>query len=619
MERRLAAILAADVFGYSRLMEADEEATLATLNAYREIIDGLIAEHRGRVFGSAGDSMIAEFASPVEAVRAAIDIQREIEKRNAELPEDRRMRFRVGVNLGDVMAEGDDLFGDGVNVAARLEALAAPGGICVSGKVHDEVIGKVDMAFADAGEHVVKNIDRPVRVWSWPTEGVRAAHRVRPWRGKAAAVAVALVGLAAIGGAITWYQAREDTVLALPSGPSIAVLPFTNLSGDPNDAYFSVGLTEDIITALSRFSGLLVFARESTSQFTGGSVDPREVGRKLGARYVLAGSVRRSQDQLRVTTRLLDAEDGTQLWSESYDRNLTMADVFAVQDEITGRVVGIIGSPDAPWFKSEIQKELRTKRPDSLEAYECVLLSNWIYDDFLPEAHAQARDCLERAVELEPEYSLAWSHLGQMYFEEYKYGYNRRPEPVERAIAAVQKALELDRQDQYANYMLALMLYVQERSFGPFYAAAERAIALNPNAAFVLADLGTWIAYSGEWERGKALVEKSMKLNPFHKSWLPFSFFLDHYRKSEYREALVVVLKINLPNNEGVQTGLAAVYGQLGETEKSKAIVDHLLAIRPGFADDPRGWFVRRRMPDELVESLMDGLRKAGLNVPPAE
>ncbi len=619
MERRLAAILAADVFGYSRLMEADEEATLATLNAYREIIDGLVAEHRGRVFGSAGDSMIAEFASPVEAVRAAIDIQREIEERNAALPEDQRMRFRVGVNLGDVMAEGDNLFGDGVNVAARLEALAAPGGICVSGKVHDEVIGKVDMAFADAGEHVVKNIDRPVRVWSWPTEGVRAAHRVRPWRGKAAAVAGALVGLAAIGGAITWYQAREDTVLALPSGPSIAVLPFTNLSGDPNDAYFSVGLTEDIITALSRFSGLLVFARESTGQFTGGSVDPREVGRKLGARYVLTGSVRRSQDQLRITAKLLDAEDGTQLWSESYDRNLTVADVFAVQDEITGRVVGIIGSPDAPWFKAEIQEELRTKRPNSLEAYECVLLSIWIYDDFLPEAHARARDCLERAVELDPNYSLAWAHLGQMYFEEYKYGYNRRPEPVERAIAAVQKALELDRQNQYANYMLALMLYVQERSFDPFYAAAERAIALNPNAAFVLADLGTWIAYSGEWDRGKALVEKAMKLNPFHKSWQHIAFFLDHYRKSEYREALVVVLKINLPNNEGVQTSLAAVYGQLGETKKARATLDQILTIRPGFADDPVGWFVRRRMPDELVESLIDGLRKAGLNVPPAE
>ncbi len=607
------------MFGYSRLMEADEEATLATLNASREIIDGLVAEHRGRVFGSAGDSMIAEFASPVEAVRAAIDIQREIEERNAALPEDQRMRFRVGVNLGDVMAEGDNLFGDGVNVAARLEALAAPGGICVSGKVHDEVIGKVDMAFADAGEHVVKNIDRPVHVWSWPTEGVRAAHRVRPWRGKAAAVAVALVGLAAIGGAIAWYQAREDTVLALPSGPSIAVLPFTNLSGDPNDAYFSVGLTEDIITALSRFSGLLVFARESTAQFTGESIDPREVGRKLGARYVLAGSVRRSQDQLRVTTKLLDAEDGMQLWSESYDRDLTAANVFAVQDEITERVVGIVGSPEAPLFKSEIQEKLRTERPDNLEAYECVLLSIWIYDNFLPEAHARARDCLERAVELDPDYSLAWAHLGQMYFEEYKYGYNRRPEPVERAVAATQKALELDPQNQYAHYMLALIHFVNERSFDPFYAAAERAIALNPNNAFVLADLGTWIAYSGEWEHGKALVAKAMKLNPFHQRWLYVAFFLDHYLKGEYREALAASLKMNLPNNEGVQAGLAAVYGQLGETKKARATLDQILTIQPAFADDPVGWFVRRRMPDELVESLMDGLRKAGLNVPPAE
>jgi tetratricopeptide (TPR) repeat protein len=313
---------------------------------------------------------------------------------------------------------------------------------------------------------------------------------------------------------------------------------------------------------------------------------------------------------------LLDARDGAQLWSESYDRDLTASSVFAIQDEITERVVGLVGSPEAPLLKSKIQEELRAKRPENLEAYECVLLSIWVYDNFLPEVHAQARDCLERAVKLDPDYALAWAHLGQMYFEEYKYGYNRRPEPVERALAATQKALELDQQEQWAHYVLALIGYLREQSFDPFYSAAERSIALNPNNSFVLADLGTWTAYSGEWERGKALVSKAMKLNPFHQRWLHIAFFLDHYRKGEYREALAVALKMNLPQNEGVQASLAAVYGQLGETEKARDTVDHIIATQPGFAADPRRWFTRRRMPDEPVESLMDGLRKAGLDVP---
>jgi len=280
--------------------------------------------------------------------------------------------------------------------------------------------------------------------------------------------------------------------------------------------------------------------------------------------------------------------------------------------------VGLVGSPDAPLLKSKIKEEIRAKRPDSVEAYECVLLSFWLYDDFRPEAHAEARDCLERAVKLDPNYALAWAHLGQMYFEEYKYGYNKRPEPVERALAATRKALELDPQEQYAHYVLALIGYLTEKSFDSFYAAADRAIAINPNNAFVLADLGTWIAYSGQWERGKALVAKAMKLNPLHQRWLRMSFFLDSYRKGEYTEALALALTMNLPNNEGVQAGLAAAYGQLGETAKAKATLDQIIANDSEFASNPRRWFIRRRIPDELVETIMDDLRKGGLNVPPA-
>lgn len=622
MERKLAAILAADVVGYSRLMEQDEAGTFERLRAQRkELFEPEINKHHGHIFKLMGDGLLAEFASVINAMECAVVLQRGMAERNKGLADDRRIDVRIGVNLGEVIIEGEDRYGEGVNIAARLQQLAKPRSICVSGKVYEEVAGKLDLGFDFLGEQPVKNIVKPVRVYCARVEGSRATPYVpsKHWPRQAAIAAVLLI-LVAVGGAIAWQWMRTqaDPILALPSGPSIAVLPFTNLSSDPSDAYFSVGLTEDIITALSRFSDLLVFARESTSQFKGDSIDPREVGRKLGARYILVGNVRRSQDRLRITTKLLDAKDGDQLWSESYDRDLTAANVFAVQDEITERVVGLVGSPDAPLFKSKIQKELRAKRPDSLAAYECVYLSLWVYDTFKEEDHAQTRNCLERAVaETAPDYALAWAHLAQMYFEEYKYGWNPRPKPIERALATTKKALELDPQEQWAHYVEALILYVREKDLDLFYDAAERAIALNPNNAFILSDLGLWMVYSGRYERGKALVEKAVVLNPLHADWIHFAFFLDHYRKGEYREALGVQLEMNVPNNQGIQAGLAAVYGQLGDSEKAKTTLDHILKLWPEFAKDPRAWFVRRRFSAELLESLMDGLRKAGLEVPP--
>lgn len=621
MKRKLAAILAADVVGYSRLMEQDEAGTFERLRTRRrELFEPEIERHGGRVFKLMGDGLLAEFPSVVDAVACAVVLQRGMAERNRDLPENQRIDVRIGINLGDVILEGEDRHGEGVNIAARLQQLAEPGGICLSQQAHDQLGSKLDLAYDDLGEHPVKNIVKPVHVYRVRAEGVSALRR-RPIgrRAKLGAIAAGLAALLIVAAAAAWYGlGEEDPVLALPTGPAIAVLPFTNLSSNPDDAYFSVGLTEDIIAALSRFSGLLVFARESTKRFESESVDPQEVSAQLGARYVLAGSVRRSEDRLRVSAKLLDADDGTLLWSESYDRDLTTADIFAVQDDITARVVGIVGSPAAPLFKAEIQEEMRSKRPENLEAYECVLLSIWIYDSFQSETHGQARDCLERAVELEPGNALVWARLAQMYFEEYKYGFNARPEPIERAFAATQTALELDPQNQYANFMLALILYVREPGFDAFYRTAERAIALNPNDAFVLADLGTWIAYSGEFERGTALVAKAMILNPFHQSWLHWPFFLDLYRKGEYREALAVQRKMDLPNNLGIQVGLAAVYGELGDKEKARATLDHILSIEPGFAGDPRAWFVRRRIPAELIEALMDGLRKAGFAVPPA-
>ncbi|MEX2650378.1 MAG: adenylate/guanylate cyclase domain-containing protein [Alphaproteobacteria bacterium] len=630
MDRKLAAILAADVAGYSRLMGLDETGTLVALKSHqKDVIEPKLAAHRGRLVKTTGDGFLAEFASVVEAVTCAVEIQSEMARRNAGIPPDRRLELRIGVNLGDVILEGDDIYGDGVNVAARLEALAEPRGILLSRAARDQIRDRLQLRLEDLGEHEVKNIARPVRVYRVLVDGApplrRGPSTPRPRR---RAMIGGLVALVAIAGALGWYGTREprgpepgppeDPILALPSGPSIAVLPFTNLSDDAGDAYFSDGLTDDIISALSRFSDLRVIARNSTFQFRGGNIDVREIGRKLAVRYVVEGSVRRSQDHLRVTVQLLDAEDGTHLWSETYDRDLTAAEVFAVQDEITERVAGALGSSAAPLWKSQML-ELREKRTDSLEAYECVLLLPLFYESFSPDAHLRARDCLERAVKLDPNYSLAWSSLATVYTEEYKYAYNLRPEPLARALAAAQRAIDLDNQNQNGYYALAIINYMNEKDLNSFYALAEHAIALNPNNASVIADLGLWMAYSGNWERGMALMRKAMILNPLHPRWFFFAFLLDHYRNGEYREALTEGLKINIPENPGVQAGLAAVYGQLGEAEKARATLDHILEIQPGFADDPRAWFVKRRVPDELVESLMDGLRKAGLDVAPAE
>lgn len=620
MERKLAAILAADVAGYSGLMERDEAGTFARLRAHRkELFEPQIEQHHGRIFKLMGDGMLAEFGSVVDAVACAVALQRGMAERNRGVAEDQRIDVRIGVNLGDVIVEGEDRHGEGVNIAARLQQLAQPGGICLSQQAYDQVETKLHLAYEDLGEHLVKNIIKPVHVYCVRGEvgATRPLRRVAPkQRAKLGAMAAGLVALAAIGGAIAWYWTREDPVLALPQGPSIAVLPFTNLTGDPADEYFSDGLTEDIITALSKFSDLRVIARNSTFQFKGENVDVRDVGRKLGARYVVEGSVKRSLDHLRVTAQLLDAEDRTHLWSETYDRALTAADVFAVQDEITERVAGSLGSSEAPLWKSEMQ-ELRARRTDSLEAYECVLLVPVFYESFSSDAHARARDCLERAVEFAPDYSRAWSALAWMYIEEHKYAYNLRPGPLERALAAAQRALELDKRNQDGYYALAIINYLRMEDLSSFYALAEQAIELNPNNATVIADVGLWMAYSGDWERGIPLVRKSVILNPLHPRWVFFAFMLDHYRKGKYREALTEGLKINLPENAGVQTGLLAVYGQLGETEKARAKIDDIRAHHPGVVDDPRAWFVKRRVPEELVESLMDGLRKAGLDVPP--
>jgi adenylate cyclase len=441
-QRRLAAILAADAAGYSRLMEADEEATVRRFNACREIIGRIVADRGGRVFGGAGDSLIAEFASAVEAVRCAIGIQEAIGQHSAGEPADRRLRFRIGVNLGDVVVDGDNLVGDGVNISARLESLADPGGICISQSIFDQIRGKIETSFEDAGEHRVKNIARPIRLWRWiagaePGAATRAA---KPGRSRDA--------------------------------PSIAVLPFTNMSGDPEQEYFSDGITEDIITDLSRVSGMFVPARNSTFTYKGAAVKPQRVCSELGVRYVLEGGVRKAGGRVRITAQLIDGETGGHLWADRYDRDLT--DVFAVQDEITHKIVESLRVALLPNERQAIAKV----PTENLEAYQFYLRGRQFFHRQTKSSLDIAKRMLQRAVELDPNYARAHAGLADCESELYMGSYSEML--PERILAASARALELDPDLAEAHASRAHALSTLER-----HDEAERefkiALKLNPN------------------------------------------------------------------------------------------------------------------------------------------
>jgi adenylate cyclase len=403
---KLAAILAADVVGYSRLVGADEAATIARLKAVRkELIEPLIAEYRGRMVKLVGDGALVEFASAVDAVECAVAIQHGVAEREAGEPEDRRIQFRIGINVGDFIVEDGDILGDGVNVAARLEGLAEPGGICVARNVHNQIKAKLALPFEAMGQHRMKNIAEPIEVWRVALDDAapkpRKRHRIAPL-----ALAAGIAALLALGsaGAWWWHQSRAavqnaatDLILEMPAGPSIAVLPFTNLTGDPAQEYFVDGVTEDIITELSKFQPFRVITRNSTFRYKGQAVDVREVGKDLGARYAVEGSVRRSSERIRVSVQLLDATDGDHVWGQTYDRDLTAQDVFAIQDEITLCIANTVA--DAHGIVSrELTKETRRKSVEELSSYECVLRLHEYNRVNTVETHLAALQCLEHTV-----------------------------------------------------------------------------------------------------------------------------------------------------------------------------------------------------------------------------
>jgi adenylate cyclase len=623
VERKLAAILAADVVGYSRLVGADEAGTIARLRALRkEFIEPLIAEYHGRVVKLMGDGALVEFASAVDAVECAVALQAGVAAREVAEPDDRRIQFRIGINLGDIIVEDGDILGDGVNVATRLEGLAEPGGICLARNVHNQVRTKLALAFAPMGEHRVKNIAEPVEVWRIALG--EAASRPRKRRRLAPlALAAGIAALLALGSAGAWWwqqngvavqSAAPDPVLAMPTGPTIAVLPFANLSGDPEQDYFADGVTEDIITALAQFQSFGVVARNSSFRYKGQAVDVRDVARELGAEYVVEGSIRRANERIRVTVQLLDGANGRHLWGETYDRDLTAADVFAIQDEITNQVATTIADDHGIVSRAR-SKQARGKGTNDLNSYECVL-KLYEYDRVVTEeAHRTALKCLERTVKRDPNYSDAWAALAEIYGDSHALGYNPVEGALDLALEAAQRAQALDPTSQLAQYALAYV-YFYRRDLENTVVNMEKLVRLNPNNAWYLGFAGWALAYTGQWDRGRQMIEKAATLNPYQPTWLLYPLIFDHYRKGEYELALAMAQKLDLPDFFWTPLSFAMIYAQLGRLDEARAALYEALAQQPDFAQRPRHYIGAYVFPEEVVEQMMDGLRKAGLPDP---
>jgi TolB-like protein/class 3 adenylate cyclase len=626
VERRLAAILAADVAGYSRLTQADEEGTHRTLKSHREIIDRLIVEHDGRIFGTAGDSVMAEFRSAVDATRAGATIQEELKTRNAQLPDGSRMMFRIGINLGDVIVEDGDLFGDGVNVAARLEGLAEPGGICISGSVFEQVKRRLPFGFEDLGPQSVKNIAEPVPTFQLltgpvPVAAIEMPSATRRWRVPAMVIAVTVI-LVATG--VAWWQpwlagvgptTAEKPASKLPDRPSIAVLPFTNMSGDKEQEYFSDGITEDLITDLSKVSGLLVIARNSTFAYKGKSMDLRQVAQELGVRYVLEGSVRKAGGRVRVNAQLIDATTGGHLWADRYDGDLK--DVFGLQDKVTAKIVTVL----AVKLAAGEQERIVRKETENAEAYDTFLKGWEQYQRQRPESFRQAIALFKEAAKLDPKYSRAYAALSATHWQIWKrtwhgnLGWASIHDPQFLAEEFLKKAM---RDPTPLALQVAASMLAQEGRHAEAIAEGERAIALDPNDADSYVALAGALSLAGQFQKALGLVERAMRLNPHYPPSYLYELGLAQFGMTQFDQAAATLEKaiaLN-PDDRWPRRLLLAAYGHLGRGEDAAKIFVAAEKNWRGF--DPlsvRGvafWYPFKQSAD--AERLAEGLRRA--NVP---
>ncbi len=526
VKRKLVAILSADVKGYSRMMGADEEGTLHTLTTYREVMATLIQEHNGRVVNAPGDALLAEFDSVVDAVKSAAEIQRELAKRNADLPGDRRMEYRIGINLGDVMVDGDSIYGDGVNIAARLESLADTGGICISGTAFDHVKNKLNLGYKYLGEQAVKNIAEPVRVYRILMEPEAAGKvigekKAKPRQWQMATMGLVTAVIVVVAAVVIWRLYLQPTApplgvasegkmaFPLPDKPSIAVLPFVNMSGDSRQEAFTDGVTENITTTLSKIPELFVIARNSAFEYKGKPIDVKRVAENLGVRHVLEGSVQKSGERIRITAQLIDATLGHHIWSEKYDRD--MRDFFALSDEVTRNIAVALQ------IKLTEGEQARVWHRDTknLEAWALTTEAWDLISKFTREDNARTRELAEQAVKLDPQYGFAWSLLAYSYFNAARMGWCESPkEYFNKAIELNQKALTLNKDLFCATAMLG-QIHLAQGQYEQAIEMGRRSIELGPNISINYMILGATLCYAGNFEEAITLGEKAVRLHPF--------------------------------------------------------------------------------------------------------
>jgi adenylate cyclase len=574
VERRLAAILAADIVGYSRLMGIDEEGTLAALKTHRrELVDPKIAEHRGRIVKTTGDGVLVEFASAVAAVRCALDIQRAMAKRNADIPEDRRIEFRMGINVGDIIVDDGDVYGDGVNIAARIEPLAEPGALCLSDNAYQQIKGKLSIDITDMGEQQLKNIGQPVRV-HWVRSDVAASRRT----------------------------------LSLPDKPSVAVLPFQNMSGDPEQEYFADGMVEEIITGLSRLKWISVTSRNSSFIYKNKPAAVKEVADKLGVQYVLEGSVRKSGNRVRITAQLIDAQSDAHLWAEQYDRLLE--DVFALQDEITMSVVGAI---EPSLRKAEIDR-VKRQRPRNLNAYDLLLRSLPCVYTSMPQDATKAIPLLEAALKLEPDYSVAHAFLSWCLHIRHARG-GLREEDRAAAINHARAAIARGNDDATALAVAAFVIAHDEHDTATALKLYDRALALSNSNIFALSSSAITLAWMGRTDLAIERAQRALKLSPFDffnwRSHNALSFAYFHTQRygdavDECRSALDTN-----PHFSITHAVLAAALMRLGRAEEAKVAARSVLKCEPSFTI--RGSSLILRLEPAVFDPLADVWRQIGL------
>jgi len=630
-KRKLAAIFCADVAGYSRLMGEDEADTVKTLEAYKQVMFALIKQHRGRLIDSPGDNLLAEFGSVVDAVQCGVTVQNELKSRNADLPENRKMIFRIGINLGDVIEEESRLYGDGVNIAARLEALADPGGICISKTAFDHIETKLPLGYEFLGDQKVKNIAKPVgayRVLMEPRVTVAGVVKEKkpsiPVLRRKGVLACAFAVLLLLISVAVWSfyfrvppiepASLDKMAFSLPEKPSIAVLPFTNMSGDPKEDYVSDGLTEQIITNLSKFHRLFVIARNSTFVYKGKPVKVQKVAEDLGVQYVLEGSVQKSGDKVRITAQLIDVLTGHHVWSERYDGEAK--DIFALQDEITLKIAKAM---KVELTEGEHERSFAKWETDNLKAFE----KNYQGLGFLRRGTKQdndtARQLFDEAIAIDPKYIFPVTLLGYTHFYDARYGWSESPaKSVQKAFELAQKAIAMD--DSFDGpHTLMATVYLLMRQYDNAIAEAEKAIDLNPNGAVNYGTLGAILGSAGNWHEGVLYLKKSIRLSPFASFGDYYFLGRAHFMLGQYDESLETLKKAMQanPNFFPAQVFIVACYSSMGRSEEATAAAKEVLRMNPKFTIESYAKTIPYKEKAD-VERELAALRKAGLPEKPS-